>query len=351
MNIAIDTTPLSSGHAMRGVGVYTKNLIDALQQYESKHSYSFFTRGEKIPDTAEIVHYPYFDPFFLTLPWEKTIPTVVTVHDLIPLVFPEQFPAGIRGRVKWNMQKIALRRVEGIITVSKCSKKDVERIVRIPESKIHAVYSAATPGYEVKQSKQLEQVIKEKYQLPANFMLFVGDVNWNKNVLGLLSAFALVLQKKKNTHLVLVGGAFKNSQLQETQKIEQCIHDLHLEDHVTMTGFVSQEELVGLYSMATCLVEPSFYEGFGLPVLEAMVCGCPVVVADNSSLSEIAGPSLRMDAGNVQGMAETIIRMFTLSPTAKKKMHMDSIAWAKTFSWEKTAHETVAVYETILAKK
>ena len=351
MNIAIDTTPLSSEHAMRGVGVYTKNLIEALQQYESKHSYSFFTRGEKIPDTAEIVHYPYFDPFFLTLPWEKTVPTVVTVHDLIPLVFPEQFLIGIRGRVKWNMQKIALRRVDTIITVSECSKKDVERIVHIPESKIHAVYSAATPGYEVKQSKQLEQVIKEKYQLPEHFMLFVGDVNWNKNVLGLLSAFALVLQKKKNSHVVLVGGAFKKRELLETQQIEQCIHDLHLESHVTMTGFVSQEDLVVLYSLATCLVEPSFYEGFGLPVLEAMVCGCPVVIADNSSLSEIAGPSLKMDAGNIQNMAETILVMLGLSEPARKKLRLDSIAWAKTFSWEKTAHETVAVYETMLAKK
>ena len=351
MNIAIDTTPLSSGHAMRGVGVYTKNLIEALQQYESKHSYSFFTRGEKIPDNAQIVHYPYFDPFFLTLPWDKTVPTVVTVHDLIPLVFPEMFPAGIRGRVKWNMQKITLKRADGIITVSKCSKKDVERIVHIPESKIHVVYSAATPGYEGKRTKQEQDNIKEKYHLPDNFMLFVGDVNWNKNVLGLLSAFALVLQEKKNSHLVLIGGAFKKKELSETQKIEQCIRDLHLEDHVTMTGFVSQEDLAVLYSLASCLVEPSFYEGFGLPVLEAMACGCPVVVADNSSLSEIAGPSLKMNAGNVENMAETILVMLSLSQPARMKMSKDSITWAKTFSWEKTAHETVAIYETILAKK
>ncbi len=351
MNIAIDITPLSSGHAVRGVGVYTKNLIDALRRYESKHSYSFFTRGEKIPDTAEIVHYPYFDPFFLTLPWEKSIPTVVTVHDLIPLVFPEQFPAGIRGRVKWNMQKIALKRADGIITVSKSSKKDVERIVHIPESKIHVVYSAATPGYDVKQNKQMQQAIGEKYRLPEQFLLFVGDVNWNKNVLGLLSAFLRVLQKKKNSHLVLIGGAFKKSELPETQKIEQNIHDLHLEDHVTMTGFVSQEDLAVLYNMACCLVEPSLYEGFGLPVLEAMACGCPVVLGDNSSLSEIAGPSLKMDTSSVENMADTILTMLSLSPQARKKMCMDSIAWAKTFSWEKTAHETVAVYETILAKK
>ena len=348
MNIAIDTTPLSSGHAMRGVGVYTKNLIDALQQYESKHSYSFFTRGEKIPDSAEIVHYPYFDPFFLTLPWDKTVPTVVTIHDLIPLVFPEQFPAGIRGRIKWNMQKIALKRAEGIITVSKCSKKDVERIVHIPESKIHVIYSAATMGYEGKPTKQEQDKIKEKYHLPDEYMLFVGDVNWNKNVLGLLFAFALVLQKKPNSHLVLVGGAFKNSELSETQQIEQCIHDLRIEDHVSMTGFVSQKDLVVLYSVASCLIEPSFYEGFGLPVLEAMACGCPVVIADNSSLSEIAGPSLKMHADNAQNMADTILTMLSLSTTARKKMILDSIAWTKQFSWKKTAHETVAVYEKVL---
>jgi len=351
MNIAIDITPLSSGHALRGVGVYTKNLIDALQQYESKHSYSFFTRGENIPNNAEIVHYPYFDPFFLTLPWQKTVPTVVTVHDLIPLVFPSQFPAGIRGRVKWNMQKIALRQADAIITVSQCSKKDVEQIVRIPGSKIHVVYSAATPGYDAKISKQMQMKLKEKYHLPDSYMLYVGDVNWNKNVPGLLRAFAAYVATKKDACLMLVGGAFKKDDVPETKQIQQFIHTAHIEDNVLMPGFVSQEDLVGLYSMADCLVEPSFYEGFGLPVLEAMASGCPVIVADNSSLTEIAGPSIKCTAERPETITHAMEVVTMLSQKAREKIITDSIAWSKQFSWKKTAHETIAVYETLLGKE
>jgi len=351
MNVAIDTTPLSSGHAMRGVGVYTKNLIEALGRYEPKHSYSFFTRGENIPNNADIVHYPYFDPFFLTLPWQKTIPTVVTVHDLIPLVFPEHFPAGLRGRVKWYMQKIALRQSDAVITVSKCSKKDVERIVRIPEQKIHVVYSAATPGYEANISKQTQTKLKAAYHLPSHYMLYVGDVNWNKNVGGLLSAFALFARAKKDACLLLVGGAFKKENLPETKQIWQLIRDAHIEQNVLIPGFVSQEDLAGLYSMADCLVEPSFYEGFGLPVLEAMASGCPVVVADNSSLSEIAGPSIKVVAGDPKTITTAMEYMSKLSSSAREKLIADGILWSKKFSWEKTAHETVSVYETILAKK
>ena len=96
MNIAINTLPLSTEHRMRGTGVYTKNLIDALQKYEKKLSYTFFTRVTDIPKNTDLVHYPFFDPFFLTLPFPKPFPTVVTVHDLIPLVFPDKFPAGIQ---------------------------------------------------------------------------------------------------------------------------------------------------------------------------------------------------------------------------------------------------------------
>lgn len=351
MNIAIDTTPLTSGHAMRGVGVYTKNLIESLQKYESKHLYSFFTRGENIPNNADIVHYPYFDPFFLTLPWQKTIPTIVTVHDLIPLVFPEQFPAGLRGRVKWNMQKIALRQADAVIAVSKCSKKDVEQIVRIPEHKIHVVYSAATPGYEANISKQTQTKLKAAYHLPDHYMLYVGDVNWNKNVPGLLSAFATYAKTKKDARLILVGGAFKKEDLPETKHIWQFIRDAHIENNVLMPGFVSQEDLAGLYSMADCLVEPSIYEGFGLPVLEAMASGCPVVIADNSSLSEIAGPSIKVAAADPQTITKAMQYMSTLSPSSREKLVAESIAWSKQFSWEKTAHETILVYETILAKK
>jgi glycosyltransferase involved in cell wall biosynthesis len=300
MNIAVDTTPLTSGHAARGVGVYTKNLIEALQKYEGKHSYSFFTRGQQLPKDADIVHYPYFDPFFLTLPLQKRAPTVVTVHDLIPLVFPDKFPAGFRGMIKWQMQKAALRKADRIITVSECSKNDVKRLVGIDERKIDVVYSAATDGYKNVTNTTILHKLKKKYTLQDNYFLYVGDVNWNKNIPGMIRAFAEFLKKSNTYHLVLVGRAFLDGTLKETRVIRSVIQELQIADHIICPGYASDEDVAGLYSMADCSLEPSHYEGFGLPVLESMASGCPVLVADNSSLSEIAGPSIPNHADSIK---------------------------------------------------
>jgi glycosyltransferase involved in cell wall biosynthesis len=348
MNIAIDTTPLASGHAARGVGVYTKNLIKALQKYEGEHSYSFFTRSQQLPKDADIVHYPYFDPFFLTLPLQKRAPTVVTVHDLIPLVFPDKFPAGLRGMVKWQMQKAALRKADRIITVSECSKNDVKRLVGIDERKIDVVYSAATDGYKNVTNTTILHKLKKKYTLPDNYFLYVGDVNWNKNIPGMIRAFAEFLKKSNTYHLVLVGRAFLDGTLKETRVIRSVIQELQIADHIICTGYASDEDVAGLYSMANCSLEPSHYEGFGLPVLESMASGCPVLVADNSSLNEIAGPSVRIHADSIESIAEGMNTIASLSSEARKKLVDDGIAWSHGFSWEKTAKETVAVYEKVL---
>lgn len=350
MNIAIDTTPLTSGHAGRGVGVYTRNLTEALQKYGDKHSYSFFTRGQHVPKHADIVHYPYFDPFFLTLPMQKNIPTVVTVHDLIPLVFPDKFPAGFRGTVKWQLQKFALRRTDRIIAVSRCSKRDVERLTGIDEKKIDVVYSAATGGYKHVADANALGTLKKKYSLPDSYFLYVGDVNWNKNIAGLLRAFGKFLNQSHRYHLVLVGKPFLNGSLKETSEIRSLIQELRLEDHIMYTGYATDEEVAGLYSMAVCSLEPSYYEGFGLPVLESMASGCPVLVADNSSLKEIAGPSVLIQADDVGSIAGGMHRIVSLSSEARKKLIADGITWSRKFSWEKTAKETIAVYEKVLER-
>lgn len=347
MNIAIDTTPLVSGHAARGVGVYTKNLIEALQKYEGKHSYSFFTRAQQVPKDADIVHYPYFDPFFLTLPLQKREPTVVTVHDLIPLVFPDKFPSGLRGMIKWQMQKAALRKADRVITVSECSKNDVQRLVGINEGKVDVVYSAATDGYQHITNANVLRNLKKKYRLPDNYFLYVGDVNWNKNIPGMIRAFAEVLKKSDTYHLVLVGRAFLDGTLKETRVIRSVIQELQIADHIICTGYASDEDVAGLYSMADCSLEPSHYEGFGLPVLESMASGCPVLVADNSSLNEIAGPSVRIHADSIESIASGMNKIISISSEARKKLVADGITWSNQFSWKKTAKETVAVYEKV----
>lgn len=324
MHIAIDITPLSTGHSGRGVGSYTRNLIEALQKYETQHTYSLFTRGQKIPEKADIVHYPYFDPFFLTLPLLKEKPTVVTVHDLIPLVFPDKFPAGLKGTLKWQLQKLSLRGAKRIIADSVSSKKDISKIVGVDATVIDKIYLAPALSYVKK------RILSKPY------VLYVGDVNWNKNVPGLLRAVAEV-----TIPLILVGGAFLDDSVAETKEINRLIGTLGIESFVRRVGHVSNNKLAELYSGALALVQPSFYEGFGLPVLEAMACGCPVVTTKNSSLAEIAGPAIEITT-EVESIAAGIKKILTIQRDSQVKKQFD---WVRQFTWKRTAAETVASYE------
>src|SRR5260221_676318 len=143
MKIAIDISPLQTGHKVRGIGFYLQYLKKSLEQYISKNKYTFFTQGENIPNDANILHFPYFEPFFRTLPIVKKIKTVVTVHDMTPLIFPEHFPAGIKGNFAWRIQRYLLRQVDAIITDSENSKKDIVRIIKYPTAKVYVAYLAA----------------------------------------------------------------------------------------------------------------------------------------------------------------------------------------------------------------
>lgn len=341
MNIAIDITSLETGHGRRGVGRYTKNLVDALQKYERQHSYSLFTRKQKVPDNADIVHYPYFDPFFLTLPLMKPKPTVVTVHDLIPLVFPDKFPAGLRGAIKWQIQKKSLHGAKRILTDSDSSKKDITKISGIKKEIIDTIYLAPDPAYHPVGDQAVLNRVRKKFSLPEKFILYVGDVNWNKNIPGLIHAFGEI---RRNMKLVLAGTAFTNTALIETREITSLIESLGLSASVIRTGYVSEEDLSTLYSLASCMVLPSFYEGFGLPVLEAMVCGCPVVSSSASSLAEIAGPAIL-----VSPSPEDLARGMTQALNADREQQAKrQFEWVQRFTWEKTAQETILSYEKVL---
>lgn len=341
MKIAIDVSPLETGHKVRGVGMYTRHLVDALKSSGGKHTYEYFSGRQTVPKDADIVHYPYFDPFFLTLPVVKRRPTVVTVHDLIPLVFPDKFPSGIRGRVKWEIQKNSLLGVSRIITDSDTSKQDVVRITGYSTHRIDTVYLAPTmPPVPVRSG-----VMKPKRSSGRKYIIYVGDVNWNKNVPGLLRAFSQIQGTFPDISLTLVGGAFANTDLRETKAIIGLIGQLKLENRVSMPGRVTDEELGKLYRAALCLVVPSFYEGFGIPVLDAMASGCPVVLADNSSLSEIKGPSVPVNADDPGSIASGISTILSQTQRKRDELCSAGYSWVKKFSWRTVAAQTIASYE------
>lgn len=350
LKVFIDESPLRSGHAVRGIGSYTRSLIDALKQ-EKK-----IELVDQI-DSSDLVHYPYFDLFFDTLKTPNK-PFVVTVFDTIPLVYPKHYPTGIKGKLNLWLQKRKLRTVSAILTISETSKKDIVRFLGVPQGKIFVVHLAAAGEFKKLARGNWQTEIRQKYDLPDNFILYVGDVNYNKNIGGLIRAFALLnsqvktqnpkLQlKSQNLDLVLVGAAFKDRNLPETKQILQLIEKLKVKDSVLVLGFLAQEDLAKIYNLATVYCQPSFYEGFGLSVLEAMACGCPVVAAKTQALVEIGDEScLFIDPRNPGEIAKALLEAAS-DNKIRDELVKKGMECVKNYSWQKTARRTLAVYRQV----
>ena len=346
--IAIDSTSLAS---KRGSGFYTQRLFEALQQINQK---KFTFELLNLKKTAlnkikqfDVIHYPYFDPFFLTLPLKKIKPTVVTVHDLIPLRFPEHFPSGFRGALKWQFQRYSLKGSSALITDSDASRQDIINITKIAAEKIHKIYLAGDSRFKPIGRVKAIEIIK-RFVLPKKFILYVGDLNWNKNIPGLLKSFSQTNPQKTNVHLIIVGKSFLKSKLSERKTMMNLIKNLKLSKYIHFLGYIQTEVLNSLYNLALCYCQPSFYEGFGLPVIEAMNCGCPVVCADNSSLPEIADGGAKLVDINSDSQLKDALLEFIFSEQQRNIFSQKGLIQAQKFSWEKTALETIKIYNSVL---
>ncbi len=344
MKIAIDVSPLKTGHRVRGVGFYLEHLKNALVKYFPENEYVFFESGEKLPMDIDLIHFPYFEPFFLALPLYKKFKTVVTVHDLTPIVFPQAFPRGIKGELKWQMQRYALRQADAIITDSESSKKDIVKYVGANSNKINVVYLAA--GEQFRRLKTEDLRLKTEYQLPEKFVLYVGDVTWNKNLPRLMGAV-----KELNITLVMIGKSLAQVDYDRNNPWNadlNRVNELAKENEkIIRLGFVPTEDLVGIYNLASVFAMPSLYEGFGLPVLEAMACGCPVITAKQGSLLEVAGSAaFYVDAYDVTSISSGIQKVLG-DEKLQQELREKGLENAKKFSWKKTAGDTVKVYERV----
>jgi glycosyltransferase involved in cell wall biosynthesis len=340
--IALDTTPTLDANKYRGVGRYTSNLVEALKRYNKLNEYILYSRGQKLPN-VDLIHYPYFDLFFLTLPIFRRVKTVVTVHDVIPLIFPNNFSVGMKGKLKLIIQRMALKSVNAIITDSRQSKEDISRYLRIPEEKIFIVHLAADPVFKPIPKFEAEK-LTEKYHLPSKFVLYVGDINYNKNVPRLLEAV-----KKVGCNLVLVGKAFMNEDILQTKEILNLISKLNLEKKVWRLGYIENRELCGLYNAADICTQPSLYEGFGLAIIEAMACGAVVACSDIPVHREITGDiASYFDSKDENKIAEVLSSLLETDDNELKLRRRESIKQSEKFSWRKTAQDTVKVYDKIL---
>lgn len=349
--IAIDISPTQDGNAVRGVGYYTSNLVSALQS-ETKtnplyknYQIDLITNTNCLKTTNyQLIHYPYFDPFKLTLPKKTKTPIVVTVHDLIPRQFKTHFPVGIKGEIKWLIQKNHLKKVDKILTVSHYSKNVIKDIIKYNEKNIYVTYESANENFKpCADLKKLEE-IRKKYNLPKKFVLFIGDINWNKNVPTLVKACL-----KLEYPLVIAGSAATKKNIPNhpwTQDILwlQTQHSPNL----ILTGFVPDEDLPYLYNLATIYCQPSFAEGFGLPLVEAMKSGCPVIYSQDSCLDEIMSSNGLKFNPHSQSELEEKIKQFWNDSNLREKYIQLGLNHAKNFDWKFTAQQTLALYNLLL---
>lgn len=354
LKIAFNIQPLKTAHKDRGIGYYTAHLVESLKQ-DSLLEIEEFTDIRAVKG-VELIHYPWFDFYFHTLPIKRKYKTCVTIHDVIPLLFPAHYPAGFRGKVNFILQTLALRSVNAIITDSVISKKDIIKVLKIADEKIYPIPLASDRDFKILADSKLLKV-KRKYNLADQFLLYVGDVNWVKNLPFLIEGFK---QLKKNLHfanlkLILIGGAFlkrvedfDHPELISIKRVNSLIKDYQLEGEVKKVGRIEKDELVAFYNLATAYIQPSFYEGFGLPVLEALSCGTPVICSDTESLKEVGGEAaLYFDPTN-KGQFTKITEEVLLNKSLQKKLSDLALRRATNFSWDKVSKQTTEVYLKIV---
>ena len=263
MKVGINIRPLHSGHKLRGIGYYTESLLNALEKDEDINIVRFSNLKE-LKD-VDLVHYPWFDLYFHSLPIRKKIPTVVTVHDVIPLIFKDKYPVGLKGNLNFLLQKFALRRTDAIITDSNASKLDICKFLNVKEEKISVIPLAANEDFKISGETKLI-FIKRKYNLPDDFLLYVGDVNWTKNVPFLIEGFHRIIQNPNldKVKLVLVGSAFlkkvddiNHPELAPLKRVNKSIKELNLESKIIRMGDIDKDQLVAFYNLATIYIQPS----------------------------------------------------------------------------------------------
>lgn len=322
----------------RGVGFYSDNLRQSLSRLAE------ISLTDTNPD---IIHYPFFDLFYPTLKVDKKIPTLVTIHDVTPLVLSGRYPKGLRGTVNLLRQWFSLQFVSGVITDSQNSKRDIEKYLKISPEKIHVTPLASDPIYAKELSHDYLSKISRKYKLPAKFVLTVaGGPNPNKNLPSLAEA-----TDHLDLPLVIVGKGM-------LQEVSEPVHPelidmvrLKIYKHLILPGFVSNSELSAFYRLASLYVQPSLYEGFGLPLLEAMSAGCLVASSRSSSLPEIYHPeAITFSPNKVSSMEKAIAKALSLSPRAKQLQIERAKTRSADFSWSKTAQLTAKIYKKILCR-
>lgn len=271
-------------------------------------------------------------------------PFIVTLYDMALFKYPHVQPRKTLLMVRSIIPMVA-RRASAIITTSESTRADVVAILCVPSQKVHVVHAAAGPEFRIiEQQEELDRV-RRTYGLAGPFVLCVSTIEPRKNLARLVQAFADVRRRGRQEQLVLVG--------QLGWKYAEVFHQIEqfgMRGYVRLLGYVPDEDLPAVYNLARAVAFPSLYEGFGLPIVEGMACGAPVLTSDRSSMAEVAGEAaLLIDPTDVQAIADGLMRV--LSETAlRERLRTAGVARAAEFSWTRAADHTVRVYDAVLGK-
>jgi glycosyltransferase involved in cell wall biosynthesis len=290
---------------------------------------------------ADVAHVPYWGS-----PLRPSMPTVVTVHDLIPLLLPA-YRGGLRGRLYVRLVAASARRASVVLTDSMASKRDIEQHLGLPAEGVRCIYLAAPEQFHAEPHPE-DGAVRHSYGLPNRYILYLAGHDERKNVETLVEAFATVAQADDDVTLV-VGGRLPEREEPPFFDPRPLVTSLGLEEDVQFTGWVDEAHKPALYRGAACAVFASRYEGFGLPVLEALACGTPLVTSDSSSLPELVGDAgFAVDPGDVQGLAGAMLACL-VDDSLVEELRQRGPVQAARFHWQRTARETLAVYSEVAA--
>jgi len=288
----------------------------------------------------DVVHDTYqLGPLFIK---GNTCSKVVTVYDITPILYPALNPiVNIRHRI---LLPRVLYSVDKIITISECTKKDIVKFYKIPEDKIKVIPLAPDPIYQPL-SRDIIAPILSKYGVCAPYILYVGSLEPRKNIQTLIQGFANIKKRGLNHKLIIVG-----NKKWEYSKLIRIVAESGLHNDVIFTGYLPDEDLPALYNGADLFVYPSLYEGFGLPPLEAMACGTPVITSSTSSLPEVVGNAgIMVDPQDLDQLSDAIYHVLT-DENLRLSLIEKGLERSKQFSWERTATETCKVYDEVAAQ-
>jgi glycosyltransferase involved in cell wall biosynthesis len=361
-------------HRRAGLGRYAESLTRALVAAHPERYALFYNRERGVEPLAGLEHLPTRTVALGYKPWRmavwlgqlarvpfnrvmpgatlfhatehllpplRGIPTVLTVHDLIFRHMPEHHKRLNRWYLNLTLP-LYCRRATHVIAISQHTKRDLIEAYALDPRKISVIYEAADPQF-VPQPPAVVEAARARYGLPRRYLLFVGTIEPRKNLTRLLEAFESLHAEGLSDGLVIVG--------QRGWLYEHFFARLErspAREAVRLPGFVPDPDLVALYAGAQALAFPSLYEGFGLPVLEAMACGTPVVTANASSLPEIGGEAaLYCDPTAVEDLTSTLRRLLGDAPL-RERLRAQGLERAACFSWERTARATERVYKRLL---